>query len=194
MIVEAQFRNPNHGAIAREVFTCPYGEPGDRLWVKEAWSLPQKHDDKTPNELWQHLTERGQGVTVFYRENGAWADSRPSKPFAVLSSQVGLPDWCGRIRSSMFMPRWASRTLLEIKEIRAERVQSISREDAIAEGMNTLEVPIASLNGEPATGSVIDPRVKYAFLWDNLNGDRDGGKLVWRQNPWCWVIVFERIQ
>ena len=88
---------------------CPYGQPGDRLWVREAWRAVDLVDDCAPRELTA-------GCRVWYE-----ADA-PHQP------------GYGRYRPPMFMPRWASRITLEITAVRIERLQDISEADAIAEG------------------------------------------------------------
>lgn len=88
---------------------CPYGAPGDTLWVREAWRAWSQYDDWPPSRL-------PPGVDVQYI-----ADARPP--------------WISRYRSSRFMPRWASRITLEVKSVRVERLQAISEDDARAEGV-----------------------------------------------------------
>jgi hypothetical protein len=79
--------------------------------------------------------------------------------------EVGRPKW----RPSIFMPKWASRLSLEVTKVRGERIQDISESDALAEGFS----------------SVSD----FKALWDSLNAERGFG---WSENPWVWVIEFER--
>lgn len=149
----------------------PYGQVGDRLWVREA--LAPCHE--CPCEIY-----RGQGV-----KNCPWCDESTS----------GLK-WTPAIH----MPRWACRTVLEITEIRVERLQGISEEDAIAEGV----VCLGGVNGtydrddfsgcwinysssEPAAywNSPID---SYHSLWESIHGVGS-----WAQNPWVWVIAFRKV-
>jgi hypothetical protein len=89
---------------------CPYGQPGDRLWVREQFSGPH-YQDAFPPSLWHEMDP------LWY-----WADGNP-----------GSGDWT-RPRPSIHMPRWASRILLEIVSVRVVRLQSIPRGDAMAEG------------------------------------------------------------
>ncbi len=74
------------------------------------------------------------------------------------------------------MPRWASRLTLEVTGVRAERLQNITPEDAIAEGV-------------PIDDAVHD----YSVLWDRINAKRKGGKYAWKKNPWVWVIEFKKL-
>ena len=82
-------------------------------------------------------------------------------------------------RPSIFMPRWASRILLEITEVRAERLQEITEEDAVAEGVKSYyTLP----SGETTA------RYHFSVLWDSLNAKCGYG---WDKNPWVWVISFK---
>lgn len=97
--------------------SCPYGQPGDRLWVREAFSGPHCMDASdgckaVPPSKW------GDCSRIWY-----WADGNPTEG-----------DWT-RPRPSIHMPRWASRITLEIVSVRVERLQDISYEDALAEGV-----------------------------------------------------------
>jgi hypothetical protein len=168
---------------------CPHGILGDRLWVKEAWRVGKPHDQRTALEIWDHLKESGQGVTVLY-DAGGW---RSRAPFERLEQKYTdderMPSWAGRKRSSMFMPRWASRINLEITDVRVERVQDISGEDARAEGeyvFNGEELIYAETQEQKNTVY----KRNYRFLWDSINGK----KHPWSQNDWVWVISFERVE
>ena len=97
-----------------------------------------------------------------------------------------FPKW----KPSIFMPRWASRITLEIEDVRVERLQEITEEDAKAEGIFAYGYE-AGLCGE---GSIIElPTYIEPFmeLWDSLNAKRGYG---WAENPWVWVISFRRIE
>lgn len=143
---------------------CPYGQVGDRLWVKEPWYPAFR---RTP-------TNNG---CIYKADYGHRIDL--------------VSDWSpnghGRgWKNSMFMPRSASRLTLEITNIRVQRLQEISEEDAATEGTS-------SGPGLPAGGSVGLATARYWFhdLWDSLNAKRG---FDWRKNPWVWVIEFHRIQ
>lgn len=131
---------------------CSYGASGDRLWVREAWRTEPGLDRFPPREIQQ-------GGPVQY-EAGPHAD--------VLG---------GKLRPGMFMPRWASRITLEITRVRVERLQDISRGDAMAEGC-----PFPNMAAGP------DPCDWYRDLWEQING---GGS--WASNPWVWVVEFKRV-
>jgi hypothetical protein len=113
-------------------------------------------------------------------------------------SQCGISGW----KSSMFMPRTASRITLEVVKVRVERLQDISEEDAIAEGIRrigdtfpqsgdfwkkgpnfyTIEYPGWSFNAPTA-------KECFAHLWDSINGK----SYPWSANPWLWVVEFKRV-
>lgn len=150
---------------------CPYGKPGERLWVREAhylWGWWAKIDGKH-----RFLYERSYGV-------------RFEAPPTVLTGRSKRRGWYKR--PSIFMPRWASRISLEITEIRVERLQEISEEDAKAEGMDNNH-SIKWPDGDP--GYIDDVyRRNFATGWNSLNAKRGFG---WDKNPWVWVIGFRRI-
>jgi hypothetical protein len=137
---------------------CPYGVPGDRLWVRETW---------------QPVTRDIAGFWVRYaadESEAVWAAPYEYSPL-----------YDGKWKPSIFMPRWASRITLEITDIRVERVQDITPEDCVAEGIEG----IAWQMGLDST--------KQAFkeLWDSINGKRGYG---WKVNPWVWVVEFTKLK
>ncbi|WJP92838.1 ASCH domain-containing protein [Klebsiella variicola] len=89
-------------------------------------------------------------------------------------------DWPeeGRWRPSIHMPRWASRILLEITNVRVERLKSISDGDAIREGCST-----ADMKSGDCVADV------FARLWASIYGSDS-----WNANPWVWVIEFKRVE
>lgn len=160
---------PNGGPS--ESICCPYGEPGDRLWVREAFSGPHCMDASdgckaVPPSKW------GDCSRIWY-----WADGNPTEG-----------DWT-RPRPSIHMPRWASRILLEITAVRVERLQDISEDDAQAEGLEYSERFEGYCIGEAEHYNSHDPRLSYASLWESINGPGS-----WAANPWVWVIEFRRIE
>jgi hypothetical protein len=158
---------------------CPYGVPGDRLWVRETWGCPSADhpcvaDGRKPRP----------GDRLVYRANPAddyqWGAGLPSQ---------GSFCW----RPSIFMPRWASRILLEITDVRVQRVQEISEEDAIAEGVaGPFDVGYKAYrlpgDSKPRYSCAV---AAYAVLWDSINAPRG---YSWESNPWVWAITFRRIQ
>ena len=173
---------------------CPYGEPGDRLWVRETWQVIRGHEEteswEMPHIRWFEVTDwpltipksLPEGHCKRYAADGWTEDEREDmeKPYP----------W----RSPMFMPRWASRITLEITKVRVERLQSITDEDAQAEGIR--ELPLQE--GQPGAWWAADPTHPemhgrspvnaYARLWQSINGPDS-----WEANPWVWVISVARV-
>ncbi|EKJ8515397.1 hypothetical protein PZT66_31340 [Pseudomonas aeruginosa] len=152
---------------------CPFGQPGERLWVREAWTI---------DLLAAYSTEKGYDseYELRYRTDDASreihvAPGEPDPYLALYDSQRG--DW----RPSIHMPRWASRILLEITAVRIERLQDISDDQAIAEGIDTHPTGFYGNGCITAGGAFLE-------LWESINGD---GK--WAANPWVWVVEFKRV-
>lgn len=152
---------------------CPYGVPGDRLWVRETWGvttwLPgkglrtiQRTDNEKQFHKWLDLS--------LDQRNQAW------RAFLKFDASGG-----GGWTPSIHMPRWASRILLEVVSVRVERVGDISEGDAKAEGCDP-SFPITLGYGSQY-------RRAFAFLWDSINAKRGYG---WNINPWVWVVEFKR--
>jgi hypothetical protein len=164
---------------------CPYGQPGERLWVREAWAHWGRDDQcgEAPATTAQPI----------YRADGDHWDERD------------------RWRPSIHMPRWASRITLEITEVRVERLQDISESDADAEGCERLdsdrEDPDWNLCPQcggtrlytsfgPNLGACPDTDCtkcdtyvkRYRHLWETINGEG-----TWDANPWVWAISFKRV-
>lgn len=126
---------------------CPYGVPGDRLWVRETWGW---HRDFDP-----HKTQLGHGLL-------AWKAGSSGCPDTLIAG------W----KPSIFMPRWASRITMEIVSVRVQRVQEITENDAKAEGIVTGPVGLWSGCSESdAHGAV----AQYRKLWDSINAKRGFG-------------------
>jgi hypothetical protein len=94
---------------------CPYGQPGDRLWVRETWA-PQVGCELSAERWTRGINTSGPKPVLHFAADGA------EKP------------WVSRWRPSIHMPRWASRITLEIASVRLERLQAISDADSRAEG------------------------------------------------------------
>lgn len=144
---------------------CPYGQVSDRLWVREAWAVSNIYDDTRPANICKELL----------KENPGKAPTKVKYPASdSLSSGI-------RIRPSIHMPRWASRITLEITGVRVERLNDISKADAIAEGIEDVD---------PRTADKFAiPGVLYRFqhLWESINGPGS-----WADNPWVWAIEFRK--
>ena len=155
---------------------CPYGKPGDRLWVRETW---QYYDWTEEGEPWiKYGADEGVSLTKNIPEEwwdkvwDVWSDLSVSENYKI-DGRAADRKW----RPSIYMPRWASRITLEIVDVRVERLQEITEEDALAEGVNKLS---------PC------PQRAFLTLWDSINGKKPGRS--WADNPWVWAISFRRIQ
>lgn len=156
--------------------------------MKEPFSLGKAQDVRTPVEAWEHVKETKQGLTVLYRAGG-WKSVAPfERQEPIYPDNEPMPEWAGRRRHGMFMPRWASRITLEITDIRVQRVQEISTEDCIAEGC----VPFYTHKkcGEDFCPVHHQERAEYKKIWDEINGKTN----PWEQNPWVWAISFRRLE
>lgn len=163
---------------ASSLVRCPYGKPGDRLWVRETW-VKLRGNHWHERGLFDDVVEVN-GIpkrnSVEYR-----ADYDGSPESERCRRELGYI-W----KPSIHMPRWASRLTLEITDIRVERVRDISEEDAIAEGFAPGDgCPVNGFNTE----SPYPARAAFSGLWDKLNGPRGFG---YESNPWVWVIEFRR--
>jgi hypothetical protein len=144
-----------------------YGGVGDRLWVKETFYTSFINDE-----------ELKRGFPIYYS-----ADSYGRK------KMIG-----GKTRPSIFMPRWASRILLEIEKIQVQRLSEVSERDAIQEGASFHDGAGVGHSGwrhDPNAGFVFASGLEsFAALWDSINEKRG---FPWRSNPWVWSISFRKI-
>jgi len=161
---------------------CPYGKPGDRLWVRETWYCDHfevmRGPYLKPDDL--DIDEARDDGTLVYAADGL-------TPY-----EADQPVW----KPSIHMPRWVSRILLEITDVRVERLQDISEKQALAEGI--VGVAFRPDDGWPiCTGYMVGPddgktglqttaANAFAGLWDSVGGD-------WAANPWVWVIEFKKV-
>lgn len=137
--------NGNLHLYSYKNINCKYGKIGDRLWVRETFSI--------------------------YRH--------PTSPVVHYRADCGEDDKTLKWKPSIFMPRWASRINLEVTGVRVERLQDISEEDAIKEG-----VYCAIETDENCTA----PSECFKRLWESINGAES-----WKQNPWVWVVEFRKV-
>lgn len=164
-----------------DVIRCPYGETGDRLWVRETWQGPLLQEfevDADPD--WHYASHIHQYQNPAHCEYAA--DGGP-KPEYTDADDVMRQGW----RPSIHMPRWASRITLEITSARVERLQDISEADALAEGI------VRQPDGGHGLADTThyhhtDPRQSYFSLWEAINGPDS-----WAANPWVWAIEFRRL-
>lgn len=180
------------GTFTGKYLDCPYGGPGDRLWVRETWadvhplraegrySQPGRAGIPGPPPVAYRVIYRadGEGVPALY--HGTY-----EHPYRTLTPNLKRPagDWQEPFcwSPSIHMPRWASRITLEIVGVRVERVRDISQRDAAAEGVDYI----------PSAPAALDHRTAFAGLWNKLNAARGYG---WDVNPWVWVVEFCRLE
>ncbi|HBC3301821.1 TPA: hypothetical protein KDU95_003462 [Escherichia coli] len=161
-IVEEKFYGR---AVAAELLAkhCPYGQPGDRIWVRETYRVHGKATDV---------------ATLVYRASvrNSWTEQTHRVPVEVCNKPVS-EKWT----PSIHMSRWASRILLEITDVRVERLHDMSEADAKAEGATPATYKI--------TPSEAVYRVGFGDIWRSIYGQDN-----WLSNPLVWVIEFKRIQ
>ncbi|RHX89886.1 hypothetical protein [Leptospira stimsonii] len=173
----------NRNTKERKWIRCPYGIKGDLLWVRETWRVG----------AWD---ENRKSIAVDYKAGDfartEWIKISDETMLERLISQSNIDaknagfhigwnpgDSPCRWRPSIHMPRGVSRLMLEIKDIRIERLHEISEQDAEAEGVQFLrEMPDAD--------ETLTARDLYEILWEGING-RDS----WKTNPWVWVIEYQ---
>lgn len=174
-----------------DVLPCPYGVYGDRLWVREAWVTERRFDKRPPRRV-------PKTARIHHLADGP------------------APEWAGRYRHARFMPLWVSRLLLEVIGVRVERLQEISEEDAVAEGIRavvhegwsawdpeTQGYPEFSVEPTPEYVAkhklesvrhhkptvIATARERFRQLWEAINGAGS-----WDENPWVWAVSFRRLQ
>lgn len=159
---------------------CPFGVPGDRLWVRETFA--------------EGFTYGGGNKVVWYRAD---QQARFAERIEAVCDYASVPENV-RWRPSIYMPRWASRITLEIKDVRVQRLQEISEADAIAEGIDPQRCQHCGytwgdcrqhmdhrlcVGREPESAAAA-----YKTLWSQIHGPGS-----WHANPWVWAITFRRV-
>lgn len=164
---------PNYGSF--KPIQCPFGVPGDRLWVREGW----------------RCTGGGSLRNIIYRVDGDTAMSfcgvDDGRVGCLRTPQAHWDEWDRLVyktkrgcewRPSIHMPRWAARIFVEVVNVQVERVQDASPWDIIAEG--------CPIHYDDEEGSAISEW--WMDLWDSINAKRGYG---WEVNPWVWVVEFK---
>jgi hypothetical protein len=152
-----------NGVTGFQSVACPYGQPGDQLWVRETWA----------HHVQAQSAERDEDGPFVYAADG------PQALQARLASK-----WTPGIH----MFRWASRITLEITAVCVERLQDISEADAQAEGVEYSERFGGYCIGEAQHFYSHDPRESYWSLWESIFGP---GSV--EANPWAWCLSFKRV-
>ncbi|MGE1089832.1 hypothetical protein [Pseudomonas zeae] len=162
---------PKHGHLngvpsAGWNFRCPYGQPGDRLWVRETFGSQVRRD-----------AAGGTGRFTVYRA---------SKPDAIDYVGASGKEYPVKWKPSIHMPRHLSRVLLEITNVRVERLQEISGDQAEAEGVDAAMCQ-EYLDTSPSRFECKEAVIHgFAGLWQSTGGN-------WDANPWVWVVEFKRV-
>ena len=144
---------------------CPYGVPGDRIWVRETWA----EAGASAPDLKLYRANYPSHVPTHYENVPPAEDVR----------------WT----PSIHMPRWASRILLEITDVRVEQLKSISEEEARSEGVAQLREGFWKHYQPGWTQHQLSARGSFTTLWESIYGFGE-----WDRNPWVWVIEFKRIE
>ncbi|MFH2559864.1 hypothetical protein ABK660_06085 [Klebsiella pneumoniae] len=176
--VEDEMQNGKGGWGGLVGDACPFGAVGDRIWVRETWGV----------------------VSHAFSEDGLMIDWVPDRPataihempfgngyysgYAIYAADGdftwgdddGYEDGRSCWKPSIHIPRAASRILLEITDVRVERLRSMSQDDARAEGVIAASGPM-------------EAGLAFRELWDSIYGEES-----WKANPWVWVIKFKRIE
>lgn len=171
-------------------YPCPYGEVGDRLWVREAWRMPASLDDLSGKLVAEKCLEAGYRkpwAPISFEADGALSSAKDWREFGSTPGEA-VP---GRYRHARFMPRWASRIALEVTAVRVERLQDISEAQARAEGACYHDgLGIGHSGWRHDLKDVhADARSSFARLWESINGAGS-----WADNPWVWVVEFRRVE
>ncbi len=153
--------------VVGDEFRCPYGQLGDRIWVRETFD--PIYGQSPPDRI----------IEVDYR-----ADWETHGKHYRMKDEMGARRW----KPSIHMPRELSRILLEITGVRVERLQDISERDAEAEGIERDSDGWRDYQ-MPSTQCCGAARDSYRTLWESINGPGS-----WAANPWVWCISFRRIQ
>lgn len=184
-----------HILLREGVLKWPYGTMGERLWVRETWRRLSRHPSPTMEV--PPVVDVGGAVPTYrvqngiaYRADGAfvWHDHITTVFDASggeargAKRHLAVADEPIKWTPSIYMRRHDSRILLDVVDVRVERLNDISEEDAQAEGV------------DPSPGWPVDGKYQYVEgfrdLWDRINGKR----APWDSNPYVWVVTFKRVE
>lgn len=169
-------RKPLSGLLAPKIQDiiehCPYGEVGGHLWVRETWATNADCDNIKPSDI-------NRCAEVYYRADGSKREVSGGTGWNGIHQGFKK----GKYRPSIFMPRAFSRILLEVTDIRVERLQDISEDDAENEGVDFLR-------WIPDADETLTAKELFWCLWDSINA----AKHPWESNPWVWALSFKRVE
>ena len=175
-----QWANPKTWSFASWPHNLPYGQPGDRLWVRETWKTtlhaPGYENHNDPEDFQEGV------ATIAYQAGGDFKTVDDLDAKGDEEARRGTLSW----KPSIHMPRWASRFTLEVTSVRVERLQDISEADAKSEG---IEWAFGQWKNYTDPAVVCQkPVSSYRTLWESINGPGS-----WDANPWVWVVEFRRV-
>lgn len=162
------YSSPPH---SREI-KSPYGQAGDQLWVRETWAVNAHYDYKKPSDL----SLGHHSLDLSY----------------IADFDAGKPGYLGKTRPSIFLPRWASRILLPVLDVRVERLQKITQGDVLTEGIPFPDDGMLT-QYDPISPVVFHTELKrdWIRLWDSINAKRGH---PWASNPWVRVVKFPKYE
>jgi hypothetical protein len=169
----------DHGCVS---IPCPYGQPGDRLWVRETWRTAANLDHLSPRQIAKKAEDAGWAMP--------WCPIEYEADKSRVNWDAKMWGPAGKTRVSIHMPRWASRLTLEVTEVRVQRLQDISENDAEAEGIErSIDDRWPWRNYEREGAPFVRASSSFMSLWDSINGERPG--CSWGYNPWVWAVSFK---
>lgn len=173
----------------------PRLRPGDAIWIREAWQTGSALDDEAPSMLaaWAVTAGREPCGPVRYMADDTARDAHLLGPGSYYGEH-----W-GRTRPGIYLPRWASRLVLHVVSVRAERVRLCSEDDAMAEGVGSDHDDLRALSHQRGAAAVRavpsrleTARDRFRALWNSINDQRPGAS--WAANPWVWAITYRRVE
>ena len=197
------------GRCTLPLFKCPFGQVGGQIYVRETFCLEHQveYGQPPPFDDGRPIRYLRDGIPCNKEFSEMWIQPhyRATDPTPELSYYGSEEEPTVRWKPAIHMPRWASRITLEITDIRIERLQEITEEDAKAEGAREFQDlppdPSPYPYGNEPRWSMEDPRstreclgsARYAFanLWERLYAKKGLG---WYANPWVWVLTFRRVK
>lgn len=178
--------------LSSQLVNNPYGKVGDRLWVRETWAPVNSCGESA-------LAYKADNEIICLSENEEFLDEYGTLNYTdPRLAKYAFADWAddlvngveGAWKSPITMPRWASRILLEITDIRVERLQDISETDAKKEGMPPSHPSIDKISMQHGFNSF--SQSCFAQSWDSLYDENSPKR--WANNQWVWVIEFKVIK
>lgn len=170
------------GSGGPSLITCPHGQPGDRTWVRETCQIygnwKKNGLTKTGKQKWRFCPHHSHKV-IHGRES---FEPQPR-------GKETLGWWT---RPNIFMPRWASRILLEVVSVRVERACEADNTSILKEGIQKAtkdgDLYKYGLEEWPWSDWQLNPLAAWRKLWIQINGQQS-----WDANPWVWVVEFKQI-